>query len=119
MLAAASVGAAMAVTAPPVQQGDNCTGSVLPHHTLVYFGATAPNPAISAAARTLYTDAAHSNNPTWFGGSCSQNQETFNADVDTNNDNVLDTCITLYIGTRSGSCEGVRALDQPATFGSN
>jgi len=105
-LGAIAASASLALAAPPIPRGDNCSGSVLTHHTLVYFGATAPNPAIAAAARTLY------GNPTWTGGTCTQNQETFNADVDFDNNGTYDACVTLYVGTRAGSCEGVAALDK-------
>jgi hypothetical protein len=104
-LLAASAGLALAATAPPVPRLDNCSDSILPHHTLVYFGATAPNPSIRAAARTLY------GNPTHTGGTCAADQETFNADVDLDANGTLDACVTLYVGAHSGSCEGVHAMD--------
>jgi hypothetical protein len=101
-LVTAAAGASAALAAPPIPRGDNCTGSVLTHHTLVYYGATAPNPTIRAAAATLYGA------PTW---DCGADQQTFNADVDFDNNGTYDACVTLYVAAHAGSCEGVHALD--------
>jgi hypothetical protein len=97
-----AAGGALALAAPPIPRGDNCSGSVLTHHTLVYDGATAPNPTIRAAAATLYGP------PTW---DCGADQQTFNADVDFDNNGTYDACVTLYVAAHSGSCEGVHAMD--------
>jgi hypothetical protein len=95
-------GAVPALAANPVTV---CTigGTITNTVTMVYFGATAPIPSIEASAANLYGPAL---------SDCGGDQRTYRGNVDTNNDGLLDTCVTLFMATRAGSCEGVQMVDR-------
>ncbi|HXH28861.1 MAG TPA: hypothetical protein VNL37_07435 [Candidatus Polarisedimenticolia bacterium] len=102
LLALAGGGAYAALPPDPVT---TCTigGTISGTVTLVYFGATAPNATIRKTAAGLYGTPL---------SDCGADQQTFRGNVDTNNDGVRDTCVTLFVGSHSGSCEGIEALDR-------
>ena len=99
-------GASFAANLPPDPQ-ITCTigGTITGTHTFVYAGSTAVNPSINNAAAALY-GAPLSN--------CGGGIATYRGNVDTNNDGVRDTCVTVFVNSGRGSCEGVGDLDQSA-----
>jgi hypothetical protein len=104
-LAAMAFAGGSALAALPPQPVTVCTigGTITSAVTMVYDGATAPNPSILASATNLYGPAL---------SDCGAGQRTFRGNVDTNNDGVRDTCATLFVGQQEGSCEGVTQLDR-------
>jgi hypothetical protein len=104
-LAALALAGGSALAALPPQPVQTCTigGGITAAITMVYNGATAPNPTIRASAANLYGAPL---------SDCGADQQTFRANVDTNNDGIRDTCVTLFVAAHSGSCEGVTALDR-------
>ena len=103
-LAALAFAGGSALAALPPQPVTTCTigGTITSAVTLVYEGATAPNPSMNASAANLYGPAM---------SDCGSGERTYRGNVDTNNDGIRDTCVTLFIGQQAGSCEGVTALD--------
>jgi hypothetical protein len=95
-------GAVPALAANPVTV---CTigGTITNSVTMVYSGATAPIVSIEASAANLFGPAL---------SDCGADQRTYRGNIDTNGDSILDTCVTLFMAQRSGSCEGVQALDR-------
>ena len=95
-------GGAQALAANPVQV---CTigGTITSSVTMVYDGATAPIVSIQASAVNLYGPPL---------SDCGSNRKTYRANVDTNGDSILDTCVTLFTAQGSGSCEGVQKMDR-------
>lgn len=82
---------------------DNCTPTGPNAVHIVYFGATAVNPTIHQAAVNLYGAPL---------STCSSTIKTYRALKDLDGLPGNETCVTLYVGSSLGSCEGVDALDK-------